>query len=52
MNIITEQSVINEITNKRQLKRLVVLPYDLAVKDVFTENIQFGKSIFKSHDKF
>ncbi|XP_015603970.1 RNA-binding protein NOB1 [Cephus cinctus] len=40
-NIITEQDVVNEITNKRQLRRLVVLPYDLSVKDVFPENIQF-----------
>lgn len=41
-NIITEQSVVNEITNKRQLRRLVVLPYDLVIKDVFPENIKFG----------
>ncbi|KAF7992870.1 hypothetical protein HCN44_005214 [Aphidius gifuensis] len=40
-NIITEPSVVNEITSKRQLKRLVVLPYDLTVKDVFSENIKF-----------
>ncbi|KAK0167989.1 hypothetical protein PV327_001834 [Microctonus hyperodae] len=40
-NIITEQSVVNEITNKRQLRRLVVLPYDLVIKDVFPENIKF-----------
>ncbi|XP_034952378.1 RNA-binding protein NOB1 [Chelonus insularis] len=40
-NIITEQSVINEITSKRQLRRLVVLPYELLVKDVFPENIKF-----------
>ncbi|XP_015108916.1 RNA-binding protein NOB1 [Diachasma alloeum] len=40
-NIITEQSVINEIKSKRQLRRLVVLPYDLVIKDVFPENIQF-----------
>lgn len=39
--IITEPSVVNEITNKRQLKRLVMLPYDLSIKDVFSENIKF-----------
>ncbi|XP_011314804.1 RNA-binding protein NOB1 [Fopius arisanus] len=40
-NIITEQSVIDEIKSKRQLRRLVVLPYELSIKDVFPENIQF-----------
>ncbi|XP_044743917.1 RNA-binding protein NOB1 [Chrysoperla carnea] len=40
-NIITAQEVINEVTNKRQLKRLVVLPYDLAVKEIYAENIHF-----------
>ncbi|KAL3280598.1 hypothetical protein HHI36_003830 [Cryptolaemus montrouzieri] len=39
-NIITCQEVIDEITNKRQLRRLVVLPYDLQVKNVFPENIK------------
>ncbi|RZC41609.1 NOB1 Zn bind domain containing protein [Asbolus verrucosus] len=38
--IITCQDVVNEILNKRQLKRLVVLPYDLEIKDVFPENIK------------
>lgn len=37
----TIQEVIDEITNDRQRKKLVVLPYDLIVKDVFTENIKF-----------
>ncbi|EFN83755.1 RNA-binding protein NOB1 [Harpegnathos saltator] len=41
INIFTEQAVINEITNKRQLRRLVVLPYDLEVQEAFTENIKF-----------
>ncbi|XP_046466111.1 RNA-binding protein NOB1 [Neodiprion pinetum] len=40
-NVITPQDVVNEITNKRQLRRLVVLPYDLIIKDVFPENIHF-----------
>lgn len=31
---------MDEITNKRQLRRLVVLPYDLIVKDVFPENVK------------
>lgn len=37
----TVQEVIDEITNDRQRRKLVVLPYDLIVKDVFTENIKF-----------
>ncbi|XP_026749980.2 RNA-binding protein NOB1 [Galleria mellonella] len=40
-NIYTLQEVIDEITNDRQRRKLVVLPYDLKVKDVFTENIKF-----------
>jgi len=40
---LTEQAVVHEITNKRQLRRLVVLPYDLKVQEAFTENIKFGK---------
>ncbi|KAI5651476.1 PIN domain of ribonuclease domain-containing protein [Phthorimaea operculella] len=40
-NIYTVQEVIDEITNDRQRRKLVVLPYDLKVKDVFTENIKF-----------
>ncbi|XP_050669903.1 RNA-binding protein NOB1 isoform X1 [Leptidea sinapis] len=40
-NIYTVQEVIDEITNDRQRRKLVVLPYDLRVKDVFTENINF-----------
>ncbi|XP_043270864.1 RNA-binding protein NOB1 [Venturia canescens] len=41
VNIITDQNVVNEIRNKRQLRRLVVLPYDLVIKDTFAENIKF-----------
>ncbi|XP_034230865.1 RNA-binding protein NOB1 [Thrips palmi] len=40
-NVITCQEVINEVTNSRQLRRLVVLPYELQVKDVFPENVHF-----------
>lgn len=40
--IITEASVVDEITSKRQLRRLVVLPYDLEIKDASTEDIKFG----------
>lgn len=40
-NVYTIQEVIDEITNDRQRRKLVVLPYDLKVKDVFTENIKF-----------
>ncbi|XP_043259737.1 RNA-binding protein NOB1 [Colletes gigas] len=41
LNIITEQDVVNEVTNKRQLRRLVVLPYDLTIQNAHTENIKF-----------
>ncbi|XP_050506456.1 RNA-binding protein NOB1 [Diabrotica virgifera virgifera] len=37
--MITCPEVVDEIKNKRQLRRLVVLPYDLIVQDVFPENI-------------
>lgn len=40
-NVYTIQEVIDEITNDRQRRKLVVLPYDLKVKEVFTENIKF-----------
>uniref|UniRef100_A0A1B6LHL0 RNA-binding protein NOB1 n=1 Tax=Graphocephala atropunctata TaxID=36148 RepID=A0A1B6LHL0_9HEMI len=40
-NILSIQEVIDEITSKRQLKRLVVLPYDLKLTNVFSENISF-----------
>lgn len=39
-NIYTIQEVVDEIVNKRQLRRLCVLPYDLRIKDVYPENIQ------------
>lgn len=38
--IITCQEVVDEITSKRQLRRLVALPYDLVVKNVFPENVK------------
>ena len=38
-NIVTVQEVVDEITSKRQLRRLVVLPYDLVIKNVFPENV-------------
>ncbi|XP_032689888.1 RNA-binding protein NOB1 [Odontomachus brunneus] len=41
VNILTEKAVVDEITNKRQLRRLVVLPYDLKVQEAFTENIKY-----------
>ncbi|XP_049791564.1 RNA-binding protein NOB1 [Schistocerca nitens] len=40
-NVYTVQDVLDEITNKRQLRNLVVLPYNVVVKDVFTENVKF-----------
>lgn len=41
VNIITEQDVVNEVTNKRQLRRLVVLPYDLTIHNADPENVKF-----------
>ena len=41
VNILTEQDVVNEVTNKRQLRRLVVLPYDLTIQNAHAEDIQF-----------
>lgn len=41
VNIITEQDVVNEVTNKRQLRRLVVLPYDLVIQNAHPESIKF-----------
>ncbi|XP_013183650.2 RNA-binding protein NOB1 [Amyelois transitella] len=40
-NVYTIQEVIDEITNDRQRRKLVVLPYDLQTKDVFVENVKF-----------
>nr|CAI5827791.1 unnamed protein product [Callosobruchus analis] len=45
--IITCSSVVDEIKNKRQLRRLVVLPYDLIVKDVDPENIKIIREFAK-----
>lgn len=39
-NVYTIQEVVDEITNDRQRRKLVVLPYDLIVKNVFPENIK------------
>jgi RNA-binding protein NOB1 len=41
--ITTVQEVVNEITSKRQIRRLVVLPYNLQIRNVFEENIQYGE---------
>lgn len=41
--MVTIQDVINEVRNKRQLRHLGSLTYDLEVKDVFSESLQFGK---------
>lgn len=40
-NIISLSDVVNEVKSKRQLRQLVVLPYNLQIKDVFPENIKF-----------
>ncbi|XP_008545989.1 RNA-binding protein NOB1 [Microplitis demolitor] len=40
VNVITEESVTAEVKSKRQLRRLVALPYNLVVKDVDPEHIK------------
>ncbi|XP_045775928.1 RNA-binding protein NOB1 [Maniola jurtina] len=45
--VYTVQEVVEEITNDRQRRKLVVLPYDLKIKDVFTENIKFVSEFAK-----
>lgn len=42
-NIVTVQEVVDEITSKRQLRRLIVLPYELKIMHVFPENVSFSK---------
>lgn len=42
-NIVTVQEVVDEITSKRQLRRLIVLPYELKIVNVFPENVTFSK---------
>ncbi|XP_014213155.1 RNA-binding protein NOB1 [Copidosoma floridanum] len=45
--IITEPGVVSEIKSKRQLRRLVVLPYDLEVKEASPEDIKFVTAFSK-----
>lgn len=52
VNIITLPEVVQEITNKRQLRRLAVLPYDLVVKEVFPENIKIVTDFAKKTGDF
>ncbi|KAK6623742.1 hypothetical protein RUM43_009595 [Polyplax serrata] len=51
-NIITATEVVNEVKSKRQLRRLIVLPYDLQVKDVHPENIKFVNEFSKKTGDF
>lgn len=41
VKIITEEDVVHEVKNKRQLRRLVALPYDLSIQTADPENIKF-----------
>lgn len=43
-NLFTVAEVVNEIKSKRQLRRLVVLPYDLQLKDVDPESVAVVKA--------
>ncbi|XP_008487010.1 RNA-binding protein NOB1-like, partial [Diaphorina citri] len=40
-NVITIPEVVNEVTSKRQIRRLVVLPYDLQIKEADPDSISF-----------
>lgn len=46
-NLFTVEDVVKEIKNKRQLRRLVVLPYELKLKDVDPENIKLVQEFSK-----
>ncbi|GAB0097586.1 RNA-binding protein NOB1 [Sergentomyia squamirostris] len=46
-NVITINEVLEEIKNKRQLRRLVVLPFDLKVMEPTPENIAFAREFSK-----
>ncbi|XP_005185983.2 RNA-binding protein NOB1 [Musca domestica] len=39
-NILTAPDVVNEVRNKRQIRRLCVLPYDLQVREPRTESVK------------
>ncbi|CAH1397224.1 unnamed protein product [Nezara viridula] len=43
-NLFTVAEVVNEIKSKRQLRRLVVLPYELQLKDVDPESVAAVKA--------
>lgn len=51
-NIISLSDVVDEVKSKRQLRRLVVLPYDLQIKDVFPENVKFVTEFSKKTGDF
>lgn len=46
--VITCQEVVGEINNSRQLRRLVVLPYDLEIDAPDNEDIVFGECYWTS----
>ncbi|XP_017786399.1 PREDICTED: RNA-binding protein NOB1 [Nicrophorus vespilloides] len=48
----TVEEVVSEITNKRQLRRLCVLPYELEVKNVYPENIRVVADFAKKTGDF
>lgn len=47
-NIISIPEVVKEVTSRRQLRRLVVLPYDLQIKEADPDSIKFGETILSS----
>ncbi|XP_065202679.1 RNA-binding protein NOB1-like [Planococcus citri] len=46
-NVLTISDVVEEIRNKRQLRHLASLTYDLQIKDVFQEHISFVSDFAK-----
>lgn len=46
-NLVTVEDVVHEIKSKRQLRRLVVLPYDLKLKDIDPESLSLVKEFAK-----
>ncbi|KAK9497657.1 hypothetical protein O3M35_004345 [Rhynocoris fuscipes] len=51
-NIVTTEDVVSEVRCKRQLRRLIVLPYDLQVKNVEADAVSFITEFAKKTGDF
>lgn len=51
-NVITIPEVVNEVTSKRQIRRLVVLPYDLQVKEADPDSVKLVSDFSKKTGDF